>query len=222
MLHHQIGSLQTPEDYRPLETKLESQAVKEVATSGGRPCNAFLPYFNIEWPGAGVIVAVGWPGQWSAKFSRDNGLGLTVTAGQERTHFTLHPGEEVRGPLMAVEFYQGDWITGQNIWRRWMLAHNLPRIDGQLPPNTWIACSSHQFFECQHATEANQKLFIDRYLEERLPLDYWWMDTGWFPILKGTWAQSTGTWEVDKTRFPNGLRNRRPCACERSQVSRLV
>ena len=27
---------------------------------------------------------------------------------------------------------------------------------------------------------ASQKLFIDRYLEEKLPLDYWWMDAGWY------------------------------------------
>jgi alpha-galactosidase len=45
---------------------------------------------------------------------------------------------------------------------------------------------------------------VDRYLEENLPLDYWWMDAGWYPC-DGNWPK-TGTWEVDTNRFPGGLR----------------
>ena len=44
---------------------------------------------------------------------------------------------------------------------------------------------------------------IDRYLEEGIKLDYWWMDAGWYPC--GSWLE-TGTWEVDTKRFPNGLK----------------
>ena len=86
-----------------------------------------MPYFNIQWPGQGVIVVLGWPGQWAAEFARDEATGLRVRGGQELTRFKLHPGEEVRTPLAVVQFWQGDWIRSQNIWRRWMLAHNLPR-----------------------------------------------------------------------------------------------
>ena len=66
------------------------------------------------------------------------------------------------------------------------------------------ACSSHQFGEMIHANTANQKLFVDRYLEEGLKLDYWWMDAGWYVNRTG-WP-NTGTWEVDTQRFPGGLR----------------
>ena len=45
---------------------------------------------------------------------------------------------------------------------------------------------------------------MDRYLEEKLPLDYWWMDAGWY-VNKTGWP-NTGTWEVDTKRFPGGLR----------------
>ncbi len=55
-----------------------------------------------------------------------------------------------------------------------------------------------------NANDENQKYFIDRYLQEGLKLDYWWMDAGWY-INKGGWP-NTGTWEVDKARFPGGLR----------------
>ncbi|MCY2996154.1 MAG: hypothetical protein NTY19_51145 [Planctomycetota bacterium] len=51
------------------------------------------------------------------------------------THFKLSPDEEVRSPLMALRFWQGgDWLRAQNIWRRWMLAHSMPRPGGKTPP----------------------------------------------------------------------------------------
>ena len=85
-----------------------------------------------------------------------------------------------------------------------MLAHNLPRPGGKLPSPIMPACSSHQFAEMIHADEDNQKRFIDRYLEEGLKIDYWWMDAGWY-VNKSGWP-NTGTWLVDSNRFPHGLR----------------
>ena len=204
VLHHESGSLMLASDCQPFETTLGPGSEKALATSGGRPCNANMPYFNISWPSGGVIVVVGWPGQWSAKFTRDNSDGLTVKAGQELTHFKLHPGEEVRSPLMAVQFYDGDWNRGQNIWRRWMIDLNIPRPGGKLPGSLWTPCSSHQFGEMIRANTENQKQFIDRYIEEGMKPDYWWMDAGWY-VNDGMW-QNVGTWEVDTKRFPDGLR----------------
>jgi alpha-galactosidase len=213
LLHHHRGSSARPEDYQPLESTLPPKSEKLIASFGGRGSNGEFPYFNVEWPASateagptknGVIVAVGWPGQWQARFTRDEAAGLRIRAGQELTHFLLHPGEEVRTPLVALQFWNGDWIGAQNTWRRWMLAHNLPRPGGKLAPPQLVACSSHQFGEMIRANEANQKLFIDRYLEEDLRIDYWWMDAGWYKN-DGTWV-NTGTWEVDTKRFPNGLR----------------
>ena len=204
ILHHNLGSPCTANDFQPLETPLKPGDSKRITAAGGRPSNSDWPYFNLAWPGGGVIVAVGWPGQWAAEFTADAGRGLQIRAGQERTHFKLQPGESVRTPLMVVQFWEGDWIDAQNVWRRWMLAHNLPRPGGQLPPVQMAACSSHQFGEMIHADSDSQKLFVDRYLEERLPLDYWWIDAGWY-WCDGQWPK-TGTWEVDTNRFPGGLR----------------
>ena len=204
ILHHHAGSPCTPTDYQPFATRLGPGEEKRITTSGGRPTNSDLPYFNIESSGEGVIVVAGWPGQWAALFTRDQGNALRVRAGQELTHFKLRPGEEVRSPLIALQFYRGDWIRAQNIWRRWMLAHNLPRPGGKLPPADIAACSSHQYGEMIAANEENQIMFVDRYLEEGIKLDYWWMDAGWYVNDSG-WP-NTGTWEVDTKRFPRGLR----------------
>ena len=205
VLHHSIGSPAKATDYQPLQTILKPRSDTGIATRGGRPSDSDLPYFNLAWGNGGAIVAIGWPGQWTAEFSRDAEGKVRVRGGQELTHFTLHPGEEVRGPLVALLFYRGDWIDGQNRWRRWMIAHNLPRGHGELPVPFIPASSSNQFHEMENANDENQRLFIDRYLAEEIPLDYWWMDAGWYVTETGKWYD-VGTWDVDLKRFPNGLR----------------
>lgn len=204
VLHHFRGSPCTANDFEPFATPLATGASRRITAAGGRPTNSDLPYFNLAGTEQGWIIVVGWPGQWAAEFVREPTGEVHVTAGQETTHLKLHPGESVRTPLMVVQFWEGDWIRAQNVWRRWMIEHNLPRPGGKLPPVQMAACSSHQFGEMIHANSANQKQFIDRYLEERLGLDYWWMDAGWYPC-DGQWPR-TGTWEVDTNRFPGGLR----------------
>jgi alpha-galactosidase len=204
LLHHGRGSIASPTDYEPLETPLGPKADEKIAARGGRGTNGDLCYFNLEWPRQGVIIALGWPGQWAAEFRSDEARTLQVRAGQELTHFKLLSGEEVRSPLVALQFWQGDWIRAQNTWRRWMIAHNLPRPGGKLPPPQTAASSGRFTIEMQGANEANQKQFIDAYLQAGFHLDYWWMDAGWY-IFKSHWYD-TGTWEVDPQRFPHGLR----------------
>jgi alpha-galactosidase len=204
VLHHQKGTFVRADDYEPLTTTLGPDAKLDFAPPGGRPCGAVFPYFNFAWGGEGLIAVVGWPGQWSAEFARDSLNGIQLRAGQQLTHLTLHPGEEIRTPLVVLQFYKGDWLRAQNVWRRWMIAHNLPRQAGKLPPVQLTPCSSHQFGEMINANEENQKLFVDRYIEEGMKPDYWWMDAGWYVNASG-WP-NTGTWEVDTKRFPRGLR----------------
>jgi alpha-galactosidase len=205
LLHHHIGSPADGNDYGPLETRLGPGATKRLGGAGGRPTNTDWSYFNLDWAEAGLIVAVGWPGQWAAEFKRDGGRGLHLRAGQELTRFRLQPGEEVRSPLIVLQFWKGDWIRSQNVWRRWMAAHSMPRLGGRLPPPQLVASSSRQYDEMINANETNQILFINRYLEEDLKLDYWWMDAGWYVHHGGGWPR-VGTWLVDSNRFPRGLR----------------
>lgn len=205
LLHHNIGSPANGNDYGLLETSLGPGATKRLAGAGGRPTNADWSYFNLEWSGEGIIVAVGWPGQWAAEFVRDNARRLHLRAGQELTRFKLLPGEEVRSPLIVLQFWKGSWIAAQNIWRRWMMAHSMPKPGGRLPQPQLLASSSRQYNEMIDANEGNQIMFINRYLEEEIKLDYWWMDAGWYVHHGGGWPR-VGTWEVDASRFPRGLR----------------
>jgi alpha-galactosidase len=204
VLHHHKGSRAHQDDFRPRATVLDAGIELRLRSHGGRGTNGTLPYFNLQGPEQGIIAVVGWPGQWMAQFHRDLTTKLHVRAGQEDTHFKLLPGEEVRSPLIVLQFYEGEPQHAQNIWRRWMVRHNLPRVQGELPPPQLVACSSHQFAEMMNATEENQKQFVDRYVDEKLGISYWWMDAGWY-VNNGHWV-NTGTWEVDRKRFPRGLR----------------
>lgn len=204
LLHHNVGSPASRSDYAPLQTPLGPNFSKRISAAGGRPTNSDLSYFNVAEGNQGKIVVVGWPGQWAAEFRRDKGRNLHITAGQELTHFKLHPGEEVRTPLIVLLDWHGDWISGQNQWRRWMMAYGMPKPGGQLPKPMMLASSSRAYREMIGGNEANQIMHIDRYLEAKLKIDYWWMDAGWYVQQHG-WPQ-VGTWEIDKSRFPNGFK----------------
>ncbi len=204
-LHHNVGSPANATDYGLRETSLIAGQTKRIAAAGGRPSNTDLPYFNIEsTTDEGLIAVVGWPGQWAMDFARDGAKKLHLRAGQELTRFKLLPGEEIRTPLIVLQFWKKGWVRAQNVWRRWMMAHSMPKPGGQLPAPMVFGCSSRAYEEMIKADTEKQIMFIDRYAEEGIALDYWWMDAGWY-VQRDGWPQ-VGTWEVDTNRFPGGLR----------------
>jgi alpha-galactosidase len=201
-LHTIKGDVTNTESYMPLMRTLEPKGLYHFLPSGGRPTQGEFPQYNIEAGGKGLIVVVGWPGRWSAKLQRDDAKSLRVIAGQELTHFKLLPGEEVRSPLIVVQFYEGDWIRGQNLWRRWMVAHNIPRPGGKLIPTHYGACWSDPLYPAAESELA----ILNGYIREKIDLKYYFIDAGWYPGKTGNWWTDAGTWEVDKTRFPKGIR----------------
>ena len=202
-LHSSTGSPCSPNDYEPHARPLGQRATQRITTSGGRSTDSNMPYFNVEWPGQGVIVVLGWPGQWAAEFIRNDTTGLQVRGGQELTRFKLHPGEEVRAPLAVLQFWKGDRIRSQNIWRRWMLAHNLPRPGGKPMPPAIMVCMSDGY-PGMKSNAADEIRYIDRYVQAGAKPDYWWIDAGWYPC-GDEWGK-VGTWEPDPQRYPQGLR----------------
>jgi alpha-galactosidase len=196
VLHHSLGSSCRRDDYRPSQTVLEPGVAKRFAPVTGYSSDPLMPYFNVELPsGEGLIVAVGWPGQWAAEFARDKASTLQIRAGQELTHFRLHPGEDVRTPLIAMQFYTGDPVRAQNLWRRWMTAYGLPKPGGKsLAP--MAAAMNTDVIGYTNTSEVNQKECIDRYLAKGFKFDWWWIDYGWHKDV----------WQADTTRYPNGLR----------------
>lgn len=204
VLHGVKGDWCAPASYEPYQVTLGPNSVQRFAPDGGRPTNGpkGWPYFNLRSPGGGLIFAVGWPGQWACSFMRDGHRGLRVIAGQQLTRLSLKPGEEIRTPLIAAFFWRGgDTVRAQNLWRRWFLAHNVPRLDGRLPP-TMLQMQCYRTFE----KGGEQDLFdtVNEFNHAGIGVYLCWRDAGWYPC-KGSWP-NTGTWELDAERYPRGWR----------------
>lgn len=194
------GDHNVADSYAPYEITLWPNTQYTFAPNGGRPCDTAFPYFNLSTPGGtGMILAVGWTGQWAATFAHRADRGLQITAGQELTRMYLEPGEEIRTPLIALMLWGGDDIVrSQNLWRRWMLAHNLPHPGGK-PLRPLLTFCDYGFYGWAKNTEEGEKCFIDELTRQGIQLDYWWVDAGWFPGGQGEWV-------VAKDRFPHGLK----------------
>ncbi len=210
-LHHSTGSPNSPTDFQPFETALAPKSETRFVSRGGRPTDPHLCYFNLEWASNGVIAALGWPGQWAAAFTRDEGAGVRVTAGQEITHFRLLPGEEVRSPLVALLFGRGTRIGAQNVWRRWMIAHKPSRPGGKLPPPQLAGAATARQLRCRTRTRKNQLRYLKPQPRRRIQAGFL-VDgrPGWYPFKNGCGKPGHGprgggtpcVFRTDSTRFP--------------------
>jgi len=210
-IHHARGGLTQFDDFEPLATPLtfrQGGGRLELAARTGKSSTRHLPFFNLEIGNGGVIGAIGWSGGWAASFQRERD-GIRVRAGMERTHLTLHPGEEIRTPRILLLFWEGDRLRAHNLWRRLILEHYTPRPNGRLlqPPfceGAWGA----------RTTESH--LAKLRWLhEQRIPTECYWIDAGWYgdrPLaeaadgLSNAWMVQAGSWSPNREGYPDGFR----------------
>lgn len=203
ILHRALGSSAQKTDFAPIDEVLKPNAQVRLAPVGGRSSNTTaFPFFNIEFAGeGGVMVGIGWSGQWAASLVRE-GKSLKVQAGMELTRLKLHPDEEIRTPRILLLFWQGeDYLIGHNLLRRFIIAHHMPKKDGK-PVTLPFACSScGPPDEANQATEQSQIAFAKQFVP--FGVEYLWIDAGWF---EGRWPNGVGNWFPRKDGFPNGLR----------------
>lgn len=226
-LHHFNGSTAQADDYAPQDTPVQTGERQLLYPNGGRPSNGTWPYFNVDWGDEGVMVAVGWPGQWCAQLLREAAHGLGLKAGMtsldpaqqaytdigtaQLLNTTLRPGEEVRTPLIVLMTWQAkSWMLAQNKWRRWMSEHNMPRFGGSRPVPIIPTTGSLGLAP----TQAQEFAAIDACVQERATKDrggfytHWWVDAGWYAFsdtAQPDWFSSAGNWYPDPTRFPDGM-----------------
>ena len=214
-LFHFKGDFNSPDGYEPLEHMFYEEVPLTLQSEGGDPSNVAFPYYRIQGAGKGLVFVVSWQGQWETTFTPvrlvpgqwDSLKGLKATAKQQDLHARLRPGERIRTPMIVLLPYDGvDGVRAQNLWRHWFLEFNMPRVNGDLIKPFYANYSGRIFSEMVNATEENQKQYADLFVDNGIAFDYLWMDAGWYDIGDtGTWW-TTGTWEPDPRRFPNGLR----------------
>ena len=149
------GSVGSRADFMVSQRELPADSTIRLAPQGGRSsdCTAF-PMFNLIAPNGrqGVMAAIGWSGGWQAALTGGTsapianrqavrsgnvtapgtGSALTLQTGMERFRLYLKPGERIRTPLVSLMFWNGDnLMTGQNKFRRFLLAHHSRQLDGK-------------------------------------------------------------------------------------------
>jgi len=227
VLHHALGGSITRQDFAPVETPVFSQDSIQIIPARGKSSSiTALPFFNLESKhNGGVMIAIGWTGRWAATFNGvdDNAqpLNKEITSfgdteppkrtssvrarvGMAVTHVKLFPGEEFRTPRIMLMFWSGDdFMTGQNMFRKIVLAHYTPHADGKpvMPP---VSFSVHGTYVFNDTTEENMvelaKLAAEKF--KNVGFEYFWIDAGWY---EGGWPDGVGNMRADPKRFPRGL-----------------
>ena len=212
LLHYSRGGVWAPYAFEPLQAPLAKGASKNFVSAqkqvvppldfagGGLSSRPHLPFFSIESDGRGVTMGIGWSGQWAARFERPDADSLRLTAGMERTHLKLHPGEEIRTPLVMLLFWQGKFIDGQNLFRRLVLAHYTPQEDGR-------PVTAPLTFGNWGAEPASQHLDKIKWsTEQKFPFDIYWIDAGWYGTAEqGAWNANLGNWFLNRELYPQGM-----------------
>lgn len=197
-LHWAKGAIASFEDFAPQETVLKAGRKHRLDSGGGRSSSSVLPFFNLEGAGGGVVAAIGWSGSWAAEFTCSLRGAVAMKAGMARTRLVLHPGESIRTPRMLLLFYEGDRWRGQNLLRQFLLAYHRPQRDGQ-PLVAPITCGNWG------GTRAAVHLDNIRVIhEQRLPVDYYWIDAEWYGA--GGWSTNVGNWAVKRDLYPSGFK----------------
>jgi alpha-galactosidase len=203
----------------PVERELKPGQSVALAPVGGRPSNGTFPFFNVQQGDRGVFVAIGWTGQWAASLRRETNGSVRLQAGMELTHLRLHPGESIRTQRILLLRWSGDRTEAHNQFRRLLLAHYLPKLDGQ-PVSLAIAAQSFNRWaggtRPVWATEAGQ--IAAAKVDRDLGCDTLWFDAGWF---EGNFPNGVGNWFPKPKEFPSGLK---PVgeACEKLGLKFLV
>jgi alpha-galactosidase len=124
-----------------------------------------------------------------------------MKAGMAKTHLVLHPNETIRTPRMLLLFASPDRWRGQNLLRQFILTYHRPMLNGKplVAPITWGNWGG---------TTAEVHLDnIQNIIKHKLPIDYYWIDAGWYGKLGvEDWAGNVGWWEVKKDLYPNGMK----------------
>ncbi len=238
LLHYAQGSLGKTEDYLPIDKVIESGAelaLTHYVLEGANHVNGQLPFFNLTWRGGGLIGAVGWTGQWSLRVSGKNGRTVGLQAGQQTTHLKLHPGESIRTPRILLLQWKGDdRLVGHNQFRRLLLEHYVPRIDGQIvvPPIGNSNAFAYEYEAIAKKTGRNPLDVVSQvkpneekdllslandalnWVNEKNQLDFIrglpsvGIELYWLDAgwFEGEWPFGVGSWTPDPKKFPRGLK----------------
>ena len=199
-VYYSLGSDTDASDFSLIKKTLSS-SVREFAGVDGKPTEKYLPYFNISGENYGVVLGIGWTGQWAAGLSESSGE-TNVTVKQEQFNAYLLPGEEVRSPLVSLSFYENDNpLKGFNLFRKWIMDSVYPESVTQ---NHYTVMEVAGPMSTRTSDEIIN--ILDNEIDKSVynEIDCFWMDAGWYSYNEG-WYDGVGNWTVDTSRYDNGI-----------------
>ena len=211
-LAYSKGSDFAIDNFQPMSTALgydlslnSADGRSSDGTKGGS-----LPFFRIDYSSSGMIGAIGWTGDWAAWFLTEGLDGdLRIKAGMKKTHLKLLPGEEIRTPRMLLMFFDGEPERAHNMFRRLILAHYRPTVNGK--PITAPVCQG----SWGEVKEQDQIAKLRKWKDAGIDVDLFWIDAGWHgdapfqegsDCFTGAWGAQVGNWWPNKGIYPNGLK----------------
>jgi len=218
ILHYAAGSDLKVDDFIPLQEVLPALCKTpplHFACLNGRPTSGShgcFPYFNLQTRDQGVILALGWSGQWELDLLRwqaegDTGNCFRFEGGMPGIRLKLHPGERVRSPRILMLPWQDDRFDAHNQFRQLMLKYHAPQHDGKpvMPP---VAMASWGTRETEHLR------YLQAAKQANVAADTYWIDAGWYgpsgthcdDPLVNDWYFYGGYTDHDPTRYPDGLK----------------
>ncbi len=197
-----------PDSINPQYPWVRGDAPLTVTSQGGRSSCGALPFFNLDMGSHGVLTAIGWSGDWAARFWREEAGDVHLRAGMQRTHLTLFAGEEIRSPRMLLFFWEGDIVEAHNRFRRFLIGHYTPGGPGeplQVPVSLAVWGENR----------SEQQLEKIRWLTEHdIAVDNFWIDAGWHGnapyqdgsnVFNSQWWAQVGNWQPNPVTYPEGL-----------------
>lgn len=197
-------------DYDNMEypTRFWPNESLKAANHSGRSGMGTSPFFDLNRKNKGVLLAVGWTGQWNARFERGD-KDVRMLSGIEGLEFYMKPGEKFRTSSVTVLEYENGRDNAHNSWRRYIKEFVSPVGKQERDKE----CPFSAIFWGGIPSDVLKKRW-QGILAQELPFNYCWMDAGWYEPMEGTtcaeqsaeWGK-VGTWQVSKRYHPNGLRD---------------
>lgn len=191
------------ESFAPYERPLYKGMTASYGPDGGRPSSHGFPFLDYQYGEDGVILAIGWTGQWAASLDHMNSNELThVKAGMEKTHLLLHPGERIRTPRILLYNWKGDRTEALNGFRKLMLDKYSPQVNGK-PIQMPIPLQTFDRYRFSPGWSTEKKQIEAIKAAHEIGCDSYWLDASWYA---GGFPNGAGNWFADTQSFPNGMK----------------
>ncbi len=204
------GANVTQDDYSASYRRLWDGDTFRTSCQAGRSGYDKAPFLDINRNECGVLLAVGWTGQWCAEVQRTADAARIKSGIQyAQKGFRMRPGERFRTSSAAVMYYANGQDEAHNRWRRFMRKIS--------PVGPGKARGEQCPFSAIFWGGIPSDRLIGRWssiFEAGFPFDTCWIDAGWYePLRSMTTASQTadwpnvGRWEVNRSYHPAGYRD---------------